>query len=299
MKIITFFSEKGGVGKSSFSIMYASWLKFQYGIKVGVADFNKRLSDYRLAEIDARRALIEKNPDLDIKPLLPEQSWPIVEASYIEVKEYEKNGSQFPNASWLKDEITIGRLKDCDVVLCDFAGSLDDKKYTHCLIQGLISLTVTPIEKDSMTVKSTLNLYAGLKKYSVNHKISFANCVFVNKAQLGLRNYRKQYIDFAKFLKDKNLPVLPDIVSYSERMTSMNKVDNIRSTFGFPDFESPEYGMSKDLGIGNLFIDITKELAKRPDIKGTPKADLSFINDVQKKNDGRQFSGSAFPEYEI
>ena len=40
MKTITFFSEKGGVGKSTFSIMLASWLHHKMGVKVALADFN-------------------------------------------------------------------------------------------------------------------------------------------------------------------------------------------------------------------------------------------------------------------
>jgi cellulose biosynthesis protein BcsQ len=68
MKTITFFSEKGGVGKSSFSIMYASWLS-KHGIDVALADFNHRISRYRESEIRARNKFIEENPEVTSSPI--------------------------------------------------------------------------------------------------------------------------------------------------------------------------------------------------------------------------------------
>ena len=40
MKTITFFNEKGGMGKTTFSVMFASWLKYSKGYKVLGMDFD-------------------------------------------------------------------------------------------------------------------------------------------------------------------------------------------------------------------------------------------------------------------
>lgn len=293
MKTITFFSEKGGVGKSSFSIMYASWLKHSHGLSVALADFNHRIAAYRNAEIRNRNKFIQKNPDTDIKPYDENNSWPIYEAQMKEIDEIKGDGIQVPFAEWFKQTIKANDLQNYDVVICDFPGSMEDGSYGQLLSQGLINLTVIPTEKDEMTLNSTIKLTNVLKKNNKNY------CCFINKAQLGLKNFRGSYLMLGKRLTAAGITMLPDIITYSERMATIDKVDIIRSTFGFPDFTKKEYEKISDLGIENLFIDVTKELDKTSDLPGTSKANLDFVTNMQKKQDGRHFKGSSFPEYEI
>ena len=291
MKTITFFSEKGGVGKSSFSIMYASWLHKQ-GIKVAVADFNNRITFYRNAEISERQKLIKANPDAGIEPFRLEDTWPIINAYRSEIEPYRQEGIQLPHAAWFRDEIRKGRLQNYDIVLCDFPGSLSGKEFTDLLAMRLLNLIVIPTEKDRMTLNSTFSLANILQKNERNY------CCFINKAQLNFRHFRDKYIILGQGLAKKGIPMLPDMVTYSERMMTIDKVDIIRSTFGYPDFDKEEYEKITDLGIGNLFIDVTRELAKTEDIKDTPKADLDFIKSLEKKANDKSFKGSSFPEYE-
>lgn len=293
MKIITFFSEKGGVGKSSFSILFASWLKYNHGIKVGLADYNNRISGYRNTEINNRKRMIEKHPELQLQPHDVDSAWPIVVAKAKEIADEARNGSIVPNAAWLKREIQNGRLSDMDVVICDFPGSLSGHEFTDVYSQQMLGLIVIPIERDEMTIQSTYRLIKTLNGRESDY------AVFINRAQLGLNNMKKVYEKFAELLKARGFKMLPDMISYSERMLSIDKVDIIRSTFAFPDFSKPEFAGSRDLGINNLFIDITKLLNAAPDYEGTGHTDLSFIDRCNKKNDGRNFTGSSFPELEI
>lgn len=299
MKIMTFFSEKGGVGKSSFAIMYASWLGHRHGVKVGLADYNDRIYGYRKAEMRNREELIALNPNSGIKPYDEEKTWPIVRATMRERNMLVREGRIAPNAAWLENEITgqDGRLRDMDVVICDFPGSLTGKEFIEVASADMLGLVVIPVEKDEMTLQSTLRLHSALKKGSWAENINY--CVFLNRAELNLNSVKRGFQALGPILVRKGLPMLPDIVSRSERMAQIDKVDNIRSTFGFPDFDSPEYGKSKDLGIENLFIDITRLLDKSPDFRGTAETDLSFARAMVKRNDGRQFRGSAFPDFEI
>ena len=291
MKTIAFFSEKGGVGKSSFTIMYASWLQ-KHGVRVGVADFNNRITAYRMSEIRERNKFIEKNPDAGIQPFNEASTWPIANAYESEIEVYRKDGSQFPYANWFKDQVQKGKLNGLDVVLCDFPGSLSGGEFKNLLILNQLGLIVIPTEKDQMTLQSTYRLSDTLKKLKKNF------CCFVNKAQLGMKNYRGQYTLLGRRLAEKGIPMLPDIITYSERMMTIDKVDIIRSTFGFPDFSKGEYKRISDLGIENLFIDITRELNKSSELENTEPVMLDFVNEMQKKDDGRCFKGSSFPEYE-
>ena len=290
MKTISFFSEKGGVGKSTFSIMYASWLHYKFGVKVGLADFNDRITRYRSAEIAKREELRKSKPDI---PSLNEASaWPIATVKVKDIEQLRKNGASKPYAHWFVEQLQ-GPLAGMDVILCDFPGNLSGHEFIEMAGFKLLNLVVIPTERDPMTIQSTRKLQKMLTVGELNH------CVFINKAQVGLRNLRSYYTVFGQELMKSNMPLLPDMVSYSERIMAIEKLDNIRSTFGFPDFSLPEYENGKDLGIENLFIDVTRELAKTPDLKGTIPTDLSFVNGLTKNQDGRQLVGTAFPEYEI
>ena len=290
MKTISFFSEKGGVGKSTFSIMYASWLHYKYGVKVGLADFNDRITRYRNAEITKREELRKNKPD--IPSLNVASAWPIETVKVREIEQLRKDGALKPYVKWFVEKIQ-GPLAGMDVILCDFPGNLSGKEFVEMAGFQLLNLVVIPTERDPMTIQATRKIQKMLAVANIDH------CIFINKAQVGLRNLRSYYTVFGQELMKSKMPLLPDMVSYSERIMAIEKLDNIRSTFGFPDFSLPEYENGKDLGIENLFIDVTRKLAKAPDLKGTIPTDLSFVNRLTKVQDGRQLVGTAFPEYEI
>lgn len=289
MKTITFFSEKGGVGKSSFSILYASWLHHKHGVKVAMADFNDRISDYRAAEVRERNRIIRENPGKYL-PYDGSKTWPIFNADFQKIDALRRRGSVFPYATWFEDTFVRNAGNAYDVVVCDFPGSLTGGEFENLLATNMLNYIVIPIEKEEQTIQSTMKLNNSLK--GINHS------VFINKALLDLRNIRTQYMNFGKLLASKGLPMLPDMVSRSDKMQVIEKVDIIRSTFNYPDFDSEAFARSRDLGIENLFLDVTRELAKTRDLYGTGKADLSFTERLAKRQDGRSFTGSSYPEYE-
>ena len=152
MKTISFFSEKGGVGKSTFSIMYASWLHYKYGIKVGLADFNDRITRYRNAEITKREELRKNKPD--IPSLNVASSWPIETVKVKDIEQLRKDGASKPYAKWFVDRIQ-GPLAEMDVILCDFPGNLSGHEFVEMAGFKLINLVVIPTERDPMTIQST------------------------------------------------------------------------------------------------------------------------------------------------
>ncbi|MBR1434031.1 MAG: ParA family protein [Bacteroidales bacterium] len=291
MRILTFFSEKGGVGKSTFTIMYASWLHFKCGVKVGVADFNDRINKYRYSEIEKREELRKEKPEVPSFDM--EDTWPIVSCRPSEIRDIRKTGVQKPYAAWLKKQIMPGgALHGLDVVLCDFPGSLTGGEFLDIASLTMLNLVVIPTERDEMTLNSTKKLHEIIHKY-------VRECIFINKVNVNLQNTRSAYFKLGEKLLEVGFPMLPDMVSYSEKMMTIEKVSNIRSTFGYPDYERDENGCPKDLGIGNLFIDVTRLLLNERDYPGTGQSDLSFVENLQKANDGRQLPNSAFPELHI
>lgn len=288
MKTITFFSEKGGVGKTSFAMMYASWLHSQFGVKVALADFNDRVAGYRRKEIIKRNKMIETHPELGLQPFDEKKAWPILTCKNGDIEKAKRDfGPNVPHAKWFQNEVENGALRGMEIVVCDFPGSMSGKEYQNMFNMDLLCLTVIPVEKDEMTIQSTLKLNYGIR--------SGNRCAFVTKAQVNMRNIKGSYYKLAKLMRDQGVPMLPDLISYSERMKSMDKVDNIRSTFGIPDF-----GSSKDLGIINLFTDVSKLLARSADIRGTEPYAMSFAEGLKKNPDpDRQFKPSSFPEFDM
>lgn len=297
MKTISFFSEKGGVGKSSFTMLYASWLKYRHGVKVGVADFNNRISNYRDNELQNIRRAREKNPDAKFPDTSPLSTWPIARATAKEIEDIRREGSMCPNSEWLNQQLTRGDLCDEQVIICDFPGSLSGNEFIEVVGMGLLGLVVLPTEKEQMTLTSTLRLWHILSEPRFRERLS--SCIFINRAQVNLPNVRKKYVQFAQSLIQRNLPVLPDMIAQSDKMSTMDKVDIIRSTLQYPDFTASAYKPGNDLGLENLFIDITRELSKTKDLRNTAPADLSFVDSLVKKWDNRQFSPSGFPEYDL
>lgn len=290
MKIISFFNEKGGVGKSTFTIMYASWLKYKHGINVGVADFNNREEVYRKDEIEEKRDLgILDNYDLN-------SLWPIVTADRKAILNIKNNKiSPMPNAHWLENEIHNGQLKGLDVLIVDLPGASNGREFMEFLISKFIGLYAVIFDRDPQTMRATMTVRNAIAKSGHEHYLGF-----INQAQsyVAIREYE----EVAGVLMSTGLPILPDIISYSERMKKISEPDIMRSTMEYPDWNNKKFEGSRDLGTENLFIDITRELMKVKDFKGTPVADLSFINDLQKTlkdQEKRQLIGSSFPEYEF
>jgi len=291
MKTISFFSEKGGVGKSSFSIMYASWLHFKHGIKAAIFDFNNnRIENYRKTEAVNKKKLLAKN-GLTFTP--PDNIWPIYGLVGQDIYELKRDGAPI-YWSWFMEKCNK-EGQDIDVAILDFPGALKSQEFMQLFNRGKINFIAVPVDRDTMAIRSALLM----KK--IFEKTNFENyAVFVNRGNLALPNLKKGSEKLAEGLKQRNLRVFPDMISESNKMSSIDKVSIIRSTFEYPDFSNKEiYGNSGDLGTENLFIDVTRELAKTKDIEGTGTADLSFVNNLVKVDDGRQFKGSSFPEYEI
>lgn len=295
MKTLTFHNIKGGVGKSSFTILYASWLAYQHGLKVGVADIDSRINTYRRDEYEAKK----RNNTIDA--LVNVNPWVIAPVDRVAVAKYRKE--MLPGyATWLDKEIHSGALKDCDVVLIDLPGAISGGEAIEVTAKDLIGLYVIPTDRDSITLRVTVrtkNMVREIKEK--NPAIKCNCCAFINQIQP--QQKKQVYTEMASILEKSGLPVLPDMIAYSERMKKIDDVDIMRSTFSYPDWTNPLYEGSKDLGLDNLFLDITRLLAKTNDIKGTAATDLSFVDAMEKKAElqdlNRQINGTQFKELEI
>lgn len=139
MKVITFFNDKGGVGKTAFSILFASWLAYDQNETVRVLDF-----DYPSHQIASKRKdeiqLIKSNP---------------VFAKNVTQRPYsitEPKGCPPYTNEQLKAFINdIRRLKqEKGYLIIDFPGSFKASDAAPAIIMaGLVDLVVFPIDSDA------------------------------------------------------------------------------------------------------------------------------------------------------
>lgn len=291
MKTMTFYNEKGGVGKSTFTIMYASWLKYKHGVDVAVVDFNNRLTQYRKDELYMRGS---EGVDMD-------SLWPILRADRREIGRIQQETmSKVPSAKWLEAKIAAGAFGSAKVLLIDLPG--DYKDFLQLLNMDMIGLYCIPLGRDKQTVDATYEVVKGIRTCKRMQKKDEGKYLagIINEVQHFVAT--RDYYNLAKAFEQQGLPILPDMISFSERIKKFKSHDIMLSTVQYPDWSSKAFEGSGDIGTQNLFIDITRLLNNRPDFRGTPKADLSFADSLEKTLAGqsqRQLVGTAFPEFEF
>ncbi len=288
MKTMTFFNEKGGVGKSTFATLYASWLH-SHEKKVAVIDYDLRLEEYRNAEV-----AYMKEHDIPYKESL-ENAWKIITADRHAI--IKLNRQSLPGYHTWTKEILKRTLKDYDVVIFDLPGTMDMSGPLQLLTKpDLIGLVVVPFDRDSTTMQTTAYTIHTLLQPNGFNVISFLNQVqsYINK---------EVYWNIMDTFKDFKIRILPDMIAYSERMKKIGEYSSVRSTLFYPDWNQDCFKGTRDMGLENLFIDITKELKKIPAFKDTDEPDLSFIDTLEKgtttQDLNRQLVGTMFPEYEL
>ena len=142
MIVVSFFSAKGGTGKTTFNMSMASFLKYHLGKAVIVLDADTpeyNLYNSRVRELDCKR----KNGGIDESALYP--VWKVLDVT--------------PEGI----ESLAGKLDalrgSVDYVLIDFPGSCvkDDAIWTFAR-RGVLDLVVIPVDMDPMVLASALQL---------------------------------------------------------------------------------------------------------------------------------------------
>lgn len=163
--IITFGTQKGGVGKTTIAVAVANYLTLQKNRKVFVYDFDYQKSFYKLWEIDN----VKENsvPSIyDVQVINDEEELP------------------FSNMEELK------AIKDSqDIYLFDLGGTLD-ARYNLLLVYS--DIIVIPFEYSNVSIESTLVFI----KVITQHFETESSLVFINnRSDAGYNYLNKEYMD--------------------------------------------------------------------------------------------------------
>jgi len=220
MKTISFFSAKGGTGKTTFNMLLASWLKYEKGLRVAVLDFDSpefNLSYTRKREL---KYLKERGQGPD-----EEQLYPV-----LEIDDYEGRKSLPVIRTLIAD--AAGSL---DVLVLDFGGSFNDGDPILDLIpKNLIDLVVVPLEMDGMILSSGKSLASVLEQLGQKTLLFFNKVHGKEKPQL--------YVELERWLAEAGLTVSPHRIKNTVKLRrdADNGSNFLRSTVGFPTKEMQE-----------------------------------------------------------
>lgn len=287
MKTISFFNEKGGVGKSTYTILYASWLKYKHGLDVAVVDLNSRIGQYRKDEIKYKKGLnIIDQYDLS-------KAWDIIAPNKEQIKKYK--GQAMPLSIWLDEEIRDGMLTGKDVVLIDLPGAAVGKEFSEMLLGQQIGMFAIPTHRNMMTIRATTSTNNTINTYK-NYPVTVVNFITQIQTYVKIAVYEELANAFIKM----HLQVLPDMISYSERLNTLSNANIIASTLAYPDWDNDAFRGSRDLGLENMFIDITHLLKETRDHRNTADTKLDFVNGLEKVFKAeRQLMHSSFPKFDF
>ena len=150
MRIVSFFSAKGGTGKTTFNLLFASYLRYQKGLRVLFLDFDgPEFNAYFVRQRELERF------DGDIGGLYP--------IEYVEGCRVEPGMTGFRGKPGMTKgsgmtgftEKLRGLEGELDYVVMDFAGSFSaEDAVCQLSLAGAIDLIVIPTELDSITIAS-------------------------------------------------------------------------------------------------------------------------------------------------
>ncbi len=152
MKAFSFFSSKGGVGKTCHTELFASYLRYYYGTRVCVLNFESRLFNilnFRESELQAM-----KNPDSSLSRYLSKHDsvpspYDIIDFVHSDKGKLEYTGLNkimFDNCWKFYDE----HQYDYDYVLLDFdCLFIEDSVAFSVLLSGFVDLVAIPVCVDN------------------------------------------------------------------------------------------------------------------------------------------------------
>lgn len=137
MRIVSFFSAKGGTGKTTFNLLFASYLRYRLGLRVLFLDFDG----------PEFNAYFVRQRELEHFKGNPQGLYPI------ESVEGERFRGK-PGMTKLAEKLR-GLEGELDYIVMDFAGSFSaEDAVCQLSLAGVIDLIVIPTELDGITIAS-------------------------------------------------------------------------------------------------------------------------------------------------
>lgn len=230
MKVVSFFSAKGGTGKTSFNMMFASFLRYGLGKNVLVLDFDR--PEYNLSYTRKREiAFMDKEGN----GYGMERLYPIEEVAALDEKSISRIAGMLKS---LSDEF--------DYIVMDFPGSFCESDAVCILaMKQVLDFIVIPVELDAMNIASSKALA------QIFHESGLKTILFFNRVHG--KEKTELYDELRTWFCENGIIVLENIVKSSISMKrEMGCAGYFRSSVAFPE----RLVMEKNPGVVNLFREV-------------------------------------------
>ncbi len=206
MKVITFFSIKGGTGKTTFNLLFASYLKYHLGKRVMLIDLD----------------------------------FPAFNA--YNIRQREVNGCQCGEDLYVLERINvenmkdaegvalgINKIKDMDYIIIDFPGSFNTGDAVTVFARlGVLDLVAIPLEMDKMILSSSISLARTFRAMG-QRTLLFFNRIYPTER-------REAYDELAQVFIDESFDVSVHRIKNTLKLRRDSGVaNNMRSSVSFPE----------------------------------------------------------------
>ena len=224
---IAFASQKGGVGKSVFTVLAASILHYSRGYRVGVVDCDApQHSIYKMRERDIEN--VQNNDSLKVAlyrqhEQIQKLAYPIIRSNLEKAVEDLNNYIQEEKAEF-------------DIVLFDLPGTLRSEGVIYTIAS--MNHIFVPLKADSIVMQSSLQFAEVIEEELVSCHNCNLNGVHLFWNMIDRRERKETYQAWTQVIREANLRLLdtriPDKKRYNREL-SPTRNDIFRSTLFPPD----------------------------------------------------------------
>lgn len=238
---VAFATQKGGSGKSAFTVLAASNLHYNHGVPLAVIDCDfPQYSLYEMRERDSREVL--KNDYL--KRMAYEQmQQPGREA-------YPVRKCRVEHAPDVAAELTAGG--NYDLLFFDLPGTVNSAGILRTIAQ--MDYIFAPVSADQTVLESTLAFMDVLQRMMLGKETSRLKGLYLFWNQVDKREKSNVYARYEKVIAEMGLPMLatriPDTKRFRKELDAENRAV-FRSTLFAPD---------KRMMVGSGLPELTEEI---------------------------------------
>lgn len=222
---VAFATQKGGSGKSAFTVLVASYLHYNYGVPLAVIDCDfPQYSLYEMRERDSREVL--KNEYL--KQMAYGQMQQPGRAAYPVQK------CRVEQAPDVARELTAGG--NYDLLFFDLPGTVNSSGILRTIAQ--MDYIFAPVVADKTVLESTLAFLDVLQRMMLGKGTSRLKGLYLFWNQVDKREKSNVYENYGKVIAEMGLPMLatqiPDTKRFRKELDTENRAV-FRSTLFAPD----------------------------------------------------------------
>lgn len=213
-KFVAFSTQKGGAGKTTLTVLAASWLHYVKGHDVAVIDCDyPQHSIVEMRERDLKTALEDehyKRLAYEQFKRLGKKAYPVVESSTKEA---------------LADAEYLLPQGDFDYVFFDLPGTINDENLIHALAR--MDYIIAPISADRVVMESTLNYAVVVRDHIARSEKSQIKGLYLLWNMVDGREKSELYEVYEAVMKELGLTVqktfLPDTKRFRREQSSSRR----------------------------------------------------------------------------